>query len=253
MSDTTAEAVGVTPFRAQHAPVTARPLDPPAEMLSPFVPWSADDRAPPAANLTTLPPRESVAMDLLRGPERLAHQLDDHLRRRALTLSAIGIIMAGSLVFAACSRENARLAITIQVAGLVVASMLAAVAATLGPVYGASLILAARIPFSRLVPTLLLASAAGMLVLGGASPLLRILWRHDGVWTGQLATLTTFALAASLAGTRIRRLLYTQAERLAGGILSPGDAYRIGILTRVSLVLLATNHVLVVRALYLFG
>jgi hypothetical protein len=213
------------------------------EPLSPFISWTPEDRAPIAEELLTPPPRPTLAGDLLRSPRVVIQRVNEAADLQPIILRAIGWIAAGAAIFAALTSVHHPLMQVVRVMAIVVAGSLAAVAATLGPVYGASLLASARLPFARLVVILLAAAAMGTVLLAACSPLL-----HVPVGTG-----AAFLLGGIAAGQRIFGFLEAQAALTSGGCLSREDAARVGIVARLALVLLAFNTILVVRAVDLFS
>ena len=91
--------------------------------------------------------------------------------------------------------------------------MLLALAASLGPIYAASILLAARVPLARLVAALLASAATGSLVLAGLAPPLYLMWRLDSEWAGPLTLCAAFLLSGLSAGARIHRLLLVWPRR----------------------------------------
>jgi hypothetical protein len=223
------------------------------EPLSPFISWTPEDRAPIAEELLTPPPRPTLAGDLLRSPRVVIQRVNEAADLQPIILRAIGWIAAGAAIFAALTSVHHPLMQVVRVMAIVVAGSLAAVAATLGPVYGASLLASARLPFARLVVILLAAAAMGTVLLAACSPLLHVLWLQRSFRSGPVGTGAAFLLGGIAAGQRIFGFLEAQAALTSGGCLSREDAARVGIVARLALVLLAFNTILVVRAVDLFS
>jgi hypothetical protein len=119
------------------------------------------------------------------------------------------------------------------------------------PIYAASILVAARVPLARLVAALLASAATGSLLLAGLAPPLYLLWRLDSEWAGPLLLTAAFLLSGGAAGARIHRLLSLLAEsvtRAALGnptaALSAEDTFRVGILARVSWMMVAFTSAL---------
>jgi hypothetical protein len=235
------------------ASVSVTVAPPPAvrETLSPFVRWDESDRAPLPDELLHQPERRSIATDLLRSPEAIIDQLASAAGAQRLILGAIGWIALGTFAFVLLQHSEATLLQRMRGAPLMALHLLAAVAATLGPIYGTSLLQQTRIPMTRLVATLVASMATGTILLGALAPLLSVIGQR-GELQGPLATGIVFVLAGGTAGKRIHRLLVVQAESINGGTLSSDDAYRVGIVARVACVLLGLCTALVFRGLDLF-
>lgn len=217
-----------------------------AEPLSPFVPWSAEERAPLPEWVAQLPVDRNLVVELLREPAAIVERLLDPVRLRGLVLGSVGFIVVGTSLFAATSSaaRDAGQAGLLS-AALTSLNVLMALAASLGPIYAAGMLLAARVPLARLVAALLASAASGSLVLAALSPPLYLLWRLDSEWSGPLMLLSAFLVSGAAAGARIHKLLVRMAlevTRAALGdptaALSKDDAERVGILARVSWMML---------------
>jgi hypothetical protein len=121
-----------------------------------------------------------------------------------------------------------------------------ALAASLGPIYATSILLAARVPLARLVAALLASAATGSLLLAALASPLYLLTRLNAEWAGPLMLTSAFLLAGSAAGARVHRLLGLMAEQVtrnalgdSAAKLSGEDAFRVGILARISCMVLA--------------
>ncbi|HEX8437770.1 hypothetical protein, partial [Archangium sp.] len=165
---------------------------------------------------------------------------------QGLVLGSVGVIAVCTSAFAATSsaaRGGDGQALS---AALTSANVLMALAASLGPIYAASILVAARVPLARLVAALLASAATGSLLLAGLAPPLYLLWRLDGEWAGPLLLTGAFLLSGTAAGARIHRLLSLMAESVTRAaldnptaMLSAEDSYRVGILARVSWMMVA--------------
>lgn len=231
-------------------PLARRYKDPRAaavmsEPLSPFMPWSQEERAPlPQGEDPTVGGRSMLA-DLLREPSAIVDRVLDPTRVQSVVLSSALIIAVGTSFFAAAASVARGEQAWPVAAALTSLNVLMSLAASLGPIYATGILVAARVPLARLVASLLSATAAGSLMLAGLAPPLYLLWRLDAEWAGPLMMVAAFLLAGAAAGARIHGLLGLMAEtvtRTALGEtakLSAEDAFRVGILARVSWMMLA--------------
>lgn len=217
-----------------------------AEPLTPFMPWSVEERAPLPEPGSATEPERQLLVELLREPAAIVERLLDPARLQGLVLGSVGVIAVCTSVFAATSsaaRGGDELALT---AALTSANVLMALAASLGPIYAASILVATRVPLARLVAALLASAATGSLLLAGLAPPLYLLWRLDAEWAGPLLLTGAFLLSGAAAGARIHRLLSLMAESVTRAALdnptatlSAEDSYRVGILARVSWMMVA--------------
>lgn len=231
-------------------PLSRRDKDPRAaavrsEPLSPFMPWSHEEREPlPQGEDPTVGGRSMLA-DLLREPSAIVDRVLDPARVQGVVLSSALIITVGTSFFAAAASVARGEQAWPVAAALTSLNVLMSLAASLGPIYATGILVAARVPLARLVASLLSATAAGSLLLAGLAPPLYLLWRLDGEWGGPLMMVAAFLLAGAAAGARIHRLLSLMAEMVTrtalgeGAKLSAEDAFRVGILARVSWMMLA--------------
>ena len=213
-----------------------------AEPLTPFMPWSPAEREPLAAEAPPSGTEPHLLMELLREPDAIVARLLEPARLRELVLTAVGTLTVCTSFFAVTS-SAARLTGESWVlpAALTSFNVLLALAASLGPIYAASILVSARVPFARLVAALLASAATGSLLLAALAPPLYLLWTLDPDWGGPLLLIAAFMLSGAAAGARIHRLLHRMAESVTrsaldapGAALSAEDSYRVGILARVS-------------------
>jgi hypothetical protein len=216
-----------------------------SERLSPFVPWSVEERAPLPRAEPSATDERPLLVELLREPVGITERLLDPTRLQGLILGSVASI-AGCTSFFAAAASFARGKEAWGSAALTSLNVLMSLAAALGPIYATSILLAARVPLARLVATLLSAAATGALLLAGLASPLYLLWRLEPEWGGPLMMVSAFLLAGAAAGARIHKLLRLQAETVtrralgdAGAELSEGDAFRVGILARVSWMMVA--------------
>ncbi|QRN94712.1 hypothetical protein JRI60_37185 [Archangium violaceum] len=219
-----------------------------AEPLTPFMPWSVEERAPlPEPAAAGESSERQLLVELLREPESIVERLLDPARLQGLVLGSVGVITVCTSLFAATSSAaRADGSAWALPAALASVNVLLALAASLGPIYAASILVAARVPLARLVAALLASAATGSLLLAGLAPPLYLLWRLDSEWAGPLLLTAAFLLSGAAAGARIHRLLSLLAEAVtrtalgdATAVLSTQDAYRVGILARVSWMMVA--------------
>jgi hypothetical protein len=212
-----------------------------AEPLSPFMPWSAEERAPLSAQEAEADEERGLLVELLREPSAIVERLLAPERLQGLVLGSVGLIAGCTSLFAATASAARGYGGAPGAAVLSSANVLLALAASLGPIYAASILVAARVPLARLVAALLASAATGSLLLAGLVPPLYLLWRLDPEWAGPLMLTSAFLLSGAAAGARIHKLLSLMAEsvtRSALGnpqaVLSAEDSFRVGILARVS-------------------
>jgi hypothetical protein len=217
-----------------------------SEQLSPFVPWSSEDRSPLAEDASASSGSPSLLVDLLRDPAAVTERLLDPQRLQALVLGSAGIIAGCTSFFAAAATVARGKEAWWGSAALTSLNVLMSLAASLGPIYATGILLAARVPLARLVAALLAATATGSLLLAGLASPLYLLTRLNAEWAGPLMLTSAFLLAGGAAGARIHRLLSLMAEQVtrqsqgaAALRLSEDDAFRVGILARISWMMLA--------------
>jgi hypothetical protein len=212
------------------------------EPLSPFVTWAAEERGALPSEAQESGQPQSLVVDVLRDPAAVVEQLLDPARTPSLVVGSVAMVMAGTSFFsaaAAAAQGGSGVLATALAAG---ANVLVAMAAAVGPIYAASILVAARVPLGRLVAALLSCAATGSLVLAGMGPLAYVLWQLDDVWAGPLALVGGFGVAGMAAGVRLHHVLTLMAKAVTRATLrdptaglSPGDTMRVGILARVSL------------------
>jgi len=217
-----------------------------SEQLSPFVPWSSEDRSPLAEDSSPASGAQSLLVDLLRDPAAVTERLLDPQRLQALVLGSAGIIAGCTSFFAAAATVARGKEAWWGSAALTSLNVLMSLAASLGPIYATGILLAARVPLARLVAALLASAATGSLLLAGLASPLYLLTRLNAEWAGPLMLTSAFLLAGAAAGARIHRLLSLMAEQVTRQSLgastvklSEEDAFRVGILARISWMMLA--------------
>lgn len=216
-----------------------------SEPLSPFMPWSQEEREPLPQGEDPTAGGRSLLADLLREPSAIVERLLDPSRLQGLVLGSAGIIAVGTSFFAAAASVARGKEAWWGAAALTSLNVLMSLAASLGPIYATGILVSARVPMARLVAALLSAAAAGALLLAGMAPPLYLTWRLDPEWGGPLMMVSAFLLSGAAAGARIHRLLSVMAETVTRSALGEGaklheeDAFRVGILARVSWMMLA--------------
>ncbi|HLL83775.1 MAG TPA: hypothetical protein VK420_14015 [Longimicrobium sp.] len=248
--------------RARAIPRPKKPAKPArsVEPLSPFVPWSESERTT-LPELSELSTERQFLGELLREPASIVERLLEPSRLQGLILGSVGIIAGCTSLFAATvSAARGEASAWASSSALASVNVLMALAASLGPIYAASILLATRVPLARLVAALLASAATGSLILAGMAPPLYLLWRLDSEWTGPLMLLLSFLLSGWVAGARVHRLLNVMAEAVtrsalgdATAVLDDGDAFRVGILARVSWMMLAFTSALGLWAFQALG
>jgi hypothetical protein len=217
------------------------------EPLTPFMPWSVEERAPLPEPGAVGEPEKQLLVELLREPSSIVERLLDPSRLQGLVLGSVGVITVGTSVFAAtASAARGGGEAWALPAALASMNVLLGLAASLGPIYAASILVAARVPLARLVAALLASAATGSLLLAGLAPPLYLLWKLDAEWAGPLLLTAAFLLSGAAAGARIHGLLSIMAESVTRAALgnptarlSAEDDYRVGILARVSWMMVA--------------
>jgi hypothetical protein len=217
-----------------------------SEPLSPFVPWSSEDRTPLEEAEASTPTGQPLLVDLLRDPAAVTERLLDPQRLQGLVLGSAGIIAVCTSFFAAAATIARGKGAWWDSAGLTSINVLMSLAASLGPIYATSILLAARVPLARLVAALLASAATGSLLLAALASPLYLLTRLNAEWAGPLMLTSAFLLAGCAAGARVHRLLGLMAEQVtrsalgdSAAKLSGEDAFRVGILARISCMVLA--------------
>jgi hypothetical protein len=223
-----------------------------AEPLTPFMPWSVEERSPLPESAAPGEPERQLLVELLREPAAIVERLLEPARIQGLVLGSVGVITGCTSFFAATSSAaRASGESWVLSAALTSVNVLMALAASLGPIYAASILVAARVPLARLVAALLASAATGSLLLAGLAPPLYLLWRLDAEWAGPLLLTAAFLLSGAAAGARIHRLLSLLAESVTRAALSnptaalsEEDTFRVGILARVSWMMVAFTSAL---------
>jgi hypothetical protein len=217
-----------------------------SEQLSPFVPWSSEDRTPLAEASPPSSGSQPLLVDLLRDPAAVTERLLDPQRLQSLVLGSVGIIAGCTSFFAAAATVARGKEAWWGSAVLTSLNVLMSLAASLGPIYATGILLAARVPLARLVAALLAAAATGSLLLAALASPLYMLTRLNAEWAGPLMLTSAFLLAGAAAGARIHRLLSLMAEKVTRNALGASamslteeDAFRVGILARISWMMLA--------------
>jgi hypothetical protein len=216
------------------------------EPLSPFVSWEAEERVPMSGDLLESDGQKSLVVALLREPSQVVERLLDPSQAQSLVLGSLAAVAVGTGFFSVIGAFARGAESPAWSAALMVFDVLLAMGAALGPIYATGLVLSARLPLARLVSVLLSSAATGSLLLAGLAPPMFVLWRMDSNWWGPLALLSAFALGGAAGGFRAYQVLFGLAEAMvrasrrdAAAVLTPDDVYRVGILARVALMLVA--------------
>lgn len=204
------------------------------ELKSPFLRWSESDATlelPAAA-----PPSDLTA--LLGHPELVCERMVDPSRAPRLVVTAVVATGLATLAFCAGCAGLVSGRVEWQVLAAPIYVLLALAAAT-GPLYATSILLAARLPFARLVACVLTAGVVGALLSVAALPLIYLAWVADPEWVGALSVPAAFGLSAAAAASRLRVLLLGLAGLAQGASpMSPGDEFRVRMLARISVMVL---------------
>lgn len=245
VGDLTPRTARPTPFR----PTGAR-----SEPLSPFVAWTDDARAP----IEVAPGRRSLFVEMVAEPALYAARLLEPGRTQATIGATTAAMVTGAVLFAALVRLDEGLLVALGAGLRLALSLLLAVAAALGPIHAAGLLVAARVPLPRLVAVMMGAMAAGTTVLAPLAPLVRFLHRYDAMWAGPLALVGAFGLGSLVAGVTLSRLLGALARETLraregrSAELAEADVFRVGIVSRLALVFLGYTAMLALWGLGAF-
>jgi hypothetical protein len=213
------------------------------EPISPFVVWTKDDRRSLDDLRTQRSP--SLLVDLMQDADAMVERLLGREGQGAV-LGSLLVLVVSSAFFAVVNTSmysSADIALGALVAPL---DALMSIAASLGPIYAAGLLLAARIPLGRLVGVLMAASAHGALVLAAMTPIPYFAWRADRMYWGPGALIIVFLISGIAAGARLHKMMHRLAQRIRYASSDPmhdaltgGEVFRVGILARVSMMMLA--------------
>lgn len=239
--------------RPRPSPIpTATPTgarSPGREPLSPFVAWSAEAQAPlPLEALGAEREGRGVLVEIITDPERFAARVVEGRGMESTIAGLLGVAVLASAAFALVVRLDLGLLVALGAGLRLALSVVLAVAAAIGPIHAAGVLVAARVPLPRLVAVMLAATAVGAAALAPLGPVVRFLHGHDAEWWGPLSLVGAFVVAAAVASVTLRRLLLALAEEASAdsgrGALSEGDLFRVGIVARMALVFLGYTSML---------
>lgn len=222
----------MTMLQATHEVPGGRLLIEPA---SPFVP-----RAEEPYHIPEPDDARPLLVDLLGAPERVVERLVDAEALERAILGSLGGIAAGTALFAVIMMLRFGWTSAIRAGVLSSTNGIIALAASLGPIYAAGLLVAARLPLARLVGALLTSAATGAMVLAAMTPIPYFLMQVDAEWLGPLAVVASFGVSALVAGGRIYRTLML----LAGDEIDEASRARVAILARVAMMIFAFTSAL---------
>ncbi|MBI4822316.1 MAG: hypothetical protein HY791_39010 [Deltaproteobacteria bacterium] len=209
------------------------------EAVSPFVAWNAVDRGEiPEIEDSKRP----LLIDLLRDPVSTVDRLLDPEQLGRTVLGAMVTVIATTSFFGAVVMSALTYGNPLPAAAVLPINLLIAMAAALGPMYATGLLVAARLPMARLVAVVLTATATGSAVMAGLAPIPYALYKADEHWLGPIALFACCGLAAIAGGARLHVMMYylaSEVRRRMGGELSQSESFRVGILARMSMVILA--------------
>lgn len=230
------------------------------EPLSPFVAWSDDVRgALDVGPLEQARARRNVFVEIVTEPDRFAARILDARELQSAIVTATAAVVLGTAAFAAVVRMDEGPLTAVGAAGRLALSVLLAIAAAMGPIHAAGILVAARVPLPRLVAVMMASTAVGMLMLAPLAPVVRFLHDYDAMWMGPLALMGAFAMAATVGGVTLWRLLRELAVAMArarGGErarLGDSDTFRVGIVARLSLVFMGYTAMLALWGLRAFS
>lgn len=229
------------------APTGAR--SPGREPLSPFVAWSAEAQAPLSLEAPSAEGEgRGTLVEIITAPERFAVRVVEGRGMEATIAGLLGVAVLGAAVFALVVRLDLGLLVAVGAGLRLALSVVLAVAAAIGPIHAAGVLVAARVPLPRLVAVMLASAAVGAAALAPLGPVVRFLHGHDAEWWGPLSLVGAFVVAAAVASVTLRRLLLALAEEASSasgrGALSEGDLFRVGIVARMALVFLGYTSML---------
>ncbi len=211
------------------------------ERLSPFLEWSEEARAP----VTTAGVDESsLLIQLLQAPGAVAERIRDPQRVQRVTLTAVATTAVcgalSSIVMTAAWGET-RLVV---LGGLVwvPVGMLGALAASIGPIYGAAVAHSVRMPIAQLVAVLSAAMAAASMILLALSAAPYMLWQLDSEWVGPLSVVGAFFGAALACGIRLPSLLLRLVHVPGDEDPKPGDRQRVMAFVRMAMLVLCFTY-----------
>jgi hypothetical protein len=200
------------------------------EPSSPFVEKPIIEREPiPVVEEGPRP----IFLELLGAPAVLVERMEKREELDRLILGSIGTILLCLAFYATISLSWAGPLRVLRGTAFVSLSTLLALASAFGPVYAASLLLAARIPLARLIGVILSSAATGSLILAACAPVPFFLHRLDRAWAGPLSMLIAFLISALVSGARIHTTMHALAEKSCP-VMTPDARHRVGVLARVS-------------------
>lgn len=210
----------------------------PRRLIEPTSPFLAD--LEPATPLVPRRREPPLFLEILRAPATVLARMSTPVEVQRVVIAALGAIAACSIVLAFVVVRGDLLAAA-RSAGLLTTNLLFALAASIGPIYAASIVVAARVPVARLVVVLLCSTAAGAMVLIAASFLPWFLLSVDREWFGPLSLVAAFGFAGLAAGVRLHSTLVLFAVDAKGSTLDDDELARVGALARLASVVIFSN------------
>lgn len=212
---------------------------PTTEELSPFVEWRAEEDGVVPDTLVGDDREDSVLVALLRSPSVIVRKLRDPREVIPLTTTAMVALMLSAALFAIVAARNESLWVIARGALGAALAFLTATGAAITPIYGVSMLLQARLPLTRLAACLAAAGATGALVLAAQAPLVLTFLKLDAAWAGPMSVVAAYAIAGLIGGARLYRMLVELATSTIGRpSLTQSELFRVGILARVSMMIL---------------
>ncbi len=205
------------------------------EPTSPFL--GAVEPAAPLKPRRRTPP---LLLTILRDPRAVLARMSTTADVQRVVVASLSALAACAIVLAFVVVRGEALVVA-RSAGLLVANLLLALAASIGPIYATAIVVAARVPIARLVVVLLCSTAAGAMVLVAASFAPWFLLSVDREWLGPVSLVGVFVLAGLAAGFRLHSTLVLFAIDAKGAALDEDELARVGALARVASVIIASN------------
>lgn len=181
-----------------------------------------------------------LVLEILRDPHRVLAKMDAPAEVQRVVLAALATLVACAAVVAFVVVRG-ELVDAARGAALLAQNLLLALAASIGPVYAASIVLAARVPLARLVVILLCSTAAGAMVLLASSPAPWFLLSLDRMWLGPCGLVAAFGVAGVATGVRLHATLVLFATDAKGAALDDDELARVRMLARLASVIVGAN------------
>jgi hypothetical protein len=214
-----------------------------SEHLSPFLSWADEDGHLPRMQDEA---DDALLVQLLQTPAAVVDRVLDPAQAQSTVLASVATIAGASALASVImlSAWNDPQRIVALDAFMVAAGLLGALAASIVPIYGLSILRTVRMPMAQLVGLLTTSVAAAALLLVALSAAPAILWRLDAEWAGPLALVGTFLGSAIGCSLRFRSQLLLLVERAHGANPAPAVLERIKTFARNAMLVLAFTNTL---------